>query len=101
MQVYVVTSVVAGQETVTNKAIQGFIAALSKQLGSDYTVTLDTDYGETLSKKEAAVYLVYFGSQANLSAEQQQQMIIYYSDEDVDNLQIGRFVDMLTQLKTK
>lgn len=99
MQVYVVTSVVAGQETVTTKAIQGFIDALSDQLGADYTFTLDTDYGKTLTKKDAAVYLVYFGSQANLSAAQQQQMIIYYSAEDVDNLQIGRFVDMLKQLK--
>lgn len=101
MQVYVVTSVVAGQETVTNQAIQGFVDALSEQLGTDYTVTLDTDYGQSLTKTDEAVYLVYFGSQANLSAAQRQQMIIYYSDEDVDNCQIGRFVDTLKQLKQK
>jgi len=101
MQVYVVTSVVAGQETVTNKAIQGFIDALSDQLDADYTVTLDTDYGKSLTKTDDAVYLVYFGSQANLSAKQRKQMIIYYSDEDVENLQVGRFVDMLKQLKQK
>mgnify|MGYP003362522659 CR=1 FL=1 len=101
MQVYVVTSVVAGQETVTTKEIQGFINALSEQLGTDYTVTLDTDYGKTLAKTDEAVYLVYFGSQANLSTAQRQKMIIYYSAEDVENCQVGRFVDMLKQLKQK
>ncbi|WP_137625314.1 hypothetical protein [Lactiplantibacillus pingfangensis] len=101
MQVYVVTSVVAGQETVTTKEIQGFISALSEQLGTDYTVTLDTDYGKTLAKTDEAVYLVYFGSQANLSTAQRQKMIIYYSAEDVENCQVGRFVDMLKQLKQK
>ncbi|AVK61093.1 hypothetical protein C5Z25_04655 [Lactobacillus sp. CBA3605] len=98
MQVYVVTSVVAGQTTVAPKAMQAFITALSEQLGSKYTVTLDTDYGQTLQAQTPAVYLVYFGSQANLTAEQRKKMIIYYADDDVDNCQTGRFVDMLQQL---
>jgi ABC-type phosphate/phosphonate transport system substrate-binding protein len=98
MQVKVVTSVVAGQETVATKAVQAFIDALSEQLGEDYTFSLDTDYGESLTQGDSDVYLVYFGSQANLTAAQKAKMIIFYSDEDVDNLQIGRFVDMLKQL---
>lgn len=101
MQVKVVTSVVAGQETVATKAVQAFIDALSEQLGENYTFSLDTDYGESLIQGDSDVYLVYFGSQANLTAAQKAKMIIFYSDEDVDNLQIGRFVDMLKQLNSK
>ncbi|ETY73377.1 hypothetical protein [Lactiplantibacillus fabifermentans] len=98
MQVNVVTSVVAGQETVDTKAIQAFIDALSEQLGKDYTFKLDTDYGKSLDTDDADVYLVYFGSQANLTPAQRQKMIIFYAQDDVDNLIIGRFVDMLQQL---
>lgn len=98
MKVNVVTNVVAGQETVATADVQAFIDALSQQLGDDYTFTLDTDYGQSLIDHSADVYLVYFGSQANLSAEQRQAMIIFYSDDDVHNLTIGRFVDTLQQL---
>lgn len=98
MQVNVVTSVVAGQETVDTKAIQAFIDALSEQLGQDYTFKLDTDYGKSLDTDDADVYLVYFGSQANLTPAQRQKMIIFYAQDDVDSLIIGRFVDMLQQL---
>ena len=98
MQVNIITSVVAGQETVKAANVQAFMDALSEQLGKDFTVTLDTDYGQSLTDHRADVYLVYFGSQANLSPEQRSQMIIFYSDEDVDNLNTGRFVDMLQQL---
>ncbi|MFC6180158.1 hypothetical protein [Lactiplantibacillus daowaiensis] len=101
MQVNVVTSVVAGQETVATKDIQAFIDAISEQVGDDYTFTLDADYGASLANTDDAVYLVYFGSQANLTAAQKAKMIIFYSDEDVHNLQIGRFVDMLKQLNKK
>jgi len=98
MQVNMITSVVAGQATVAPAKVEAFMSALSEQLGQDYTVTLDSDYGQSLTDQQADVYLVYFGSRANLSAEQKSQMIIFYSDEDVDNLLTGRFVDMLQQL---
>lgn len=98
MQINVVTSVVAGQETVKTADVQAFIDALSEQLGQDYTFTLDQDYGQSLTDHSADVYLVYFGSQPNLTAEQRGQMIIFYSDEDVHNLDIHRFVDTLQQL---
>lgn len=98
MQVNVVTSVVAGQETAKEADVQAFMDALSEQLGQDFTLTLDTDYGKSLTTNDADVYLVYFGSQANLTPEQRGRMIIFYSDEDVHNLDIHRFVDMLQQL---
>ncbi|RRK11337.1 hypothetical protein D1831_02875 [Lactiplantibacillus garii] len=98
MQVNVVTSVVAGQETVKTADVQAFMDALREQAGKDFTFTLDTDYGQSLTDHAADVYLVYFGSQANLSPEQRSQMIIFYSDEDVHNLDTHRFVDMLQQL---
>ncbi|MDN6355820.1 MAG: hypothetical protein L0J81_07205 [Lactiplantibacillus plantarum] len=98
MQVNVITSTVAGQETVATADVQAFMAAMEKQLGADFNFTLDTDFGQSLTDHSADVYLVYFGSQANLSPEQRSQMIIFYSDEDVANLTIGRFVDMLQQL---
>ncbi|WP_318765399.1 hypothetical protein [Lactiplantibacillus carotarum] len=98
MQISVITSVVAGQETVTTADVEAFMTALSEQAGKDFTFTLDRDYGQSLTDHSADVYLVYFGSQANLSASQRSQMIIYFSDEDVHNLDTHRFVDMLQQL---
>ncbi|CAM3165060.1 hypothetical protein [Lactiplantibacillus plajomi] len=101
MQINVITSVVAGQETLKTADVQAFIDALGEQLGNDYTLSLDTDYGQSLTDGQADVYLVYFGSQANLSPEQRSQMIIFFSDEDVHNLATHRFVDTIQQLNPK
>lgn len=101
MQVSVVTSVVAGQTTVATEDVEKFMTVISDQLGDDYTFTLDADYGASLDTDDADVYLVYFGSQANLTATQKSKMIIFYSDDDVQSGLIGRFVDMLKQLKQK
>ncbi|WP_048000472.1 hypothetical protein [Lactiplantibacillus herbarum] len=98
MQVKIITSVVAGQATIAPAKIEAFMDALNEQLGKDYEISLDADYGQSLTEHQADVYLVDFASRANLSADQKAQMIMFYSDEDVDNLLIGRFVDMLQQL---
>jgi len=98
MQVKIITSVVAGQATIAPAKVEAFMDALNEQLGKDYEVSLDKDYGQSLTDHQADVYLVYFDSRANLSADQKSQMIMFYSDEDVDNLLTGRFVDMLQQL---
>ena len=62
MQVNVIMSTVAGQETVATADVQAFMAAMEKQLGADFNFTLDTDYGQSLTDHSADVYLVYFGS---------------------------------------
>ncbi|MFB9768602.1 hypothetical protein [Lactiplantibacillus modestisalitolerans] len=98
MQVSVITSVVAGETTVKTEAVEAFIKALSDQLGEKFTISLDADYGQSLTDQTADVYLVYFGAQANLTPQQRSQMIMFFSDDDINNQAIGRFVDMLQQL---
>jgi len=98
MQIKVITSLVAGQTAVTTEAIDAFISALGDKLGQNYTVSVDTDYGQSLDQADVDVYLVYIGVQAQLTPAQKSKMIIFYAADDVDNLQVGRFVDMLQQL---